>query len=93
MNADPPVDIVAVDGVDVLLHDLVTHGLGHPRGDVAQVVNNTGLGQRQGYISRMSAEITSYLIVQQLVRHKAATIRDVKMSIINPKHIKNIIVK
>ena len=93
MNADPPVDVVAVDGVYVLLHHLVTHGLGHPRGDVAQVVNNTGLGRRRGYISRMSAEIISYLIVQQLVRHKAAAVRDVKMSIINAKHIKYIRLK
>ena len=92
MNADPPVDVVAVDGVDVLLHHLVTHGLGHPRGDVAQVVNNTGLGRRWGYISKMS-DIISYLIVQQLVRHKAAAVRDVKMSIINAKHIKYIRVK
>ena len=89
LSADSPVDVVAVDGVDVLLHHLVTHGLGHPRGDVAQVMNNTGLGRRRGYISsRMSAEISSYLVVQQLVRHKAAAVRDVKMSIINPKHIK-----
>ena len=88
LSADSPVDVVAVDGVDVLLHHLVTHGLGHPRGDVAQVMNNTGLGGRWEYISRMSPEIRSYLVVQQLVRHKAAAIRDVKMSIINPKHIK-----
>ena len=84
MTTDSPVDVVAVDGVDVFLHDLVTHGLGHPRGDVAQVMNNTGLGGRWGYISRLSVEISSYLIVQQLVRHKAAAVRDVKMSIINP---------
>ena len=84
MTTDPPVDVVAVDGVDVLLHHLVTHGLGHPRGDVAQVMNNTGLGRRRGYISRLSVEISSYLVVQQLVRHKAAAIREVKMSIINP---------
>ena len=84
MDAGPPVDIVAVDGVNILLHDLVTHGLGHPRGDVAQVMNNTGLGGRWGYISRLSVEISSYLVVQQLVRHKAAAVRDVKMSIINP---------
>ena len=43
LNPDSPVDIVAVDGVDVVLHDLVTHSLGHPRGDVTQVVNDTGL--------------------------------------------------
>ena len=84
MTTDPTVVVVAVDGVDVFLHDLVTHGLGHPRGDVAQVMNNTGLGGRWEYISRMSAEISSYLVVQQLVRHKAAAVRDVKMSIINP---------
>ena len=88
LSADSPVDVVAVDGVDVLLHHLVTHGLGHPRGDVAQVMDNTGLGGRWGYISRLSVEISSYLVVQQLVRHKAAAVRDVKMSIINPKHIK-----
>ena len=49
MNPDPPVDIVAVDGVDVVFHDLVTHGLGHPWGDVAQVVNNTRLARDGGY--------------------------------------------
>ena len=27
----------------------------------------------------------SHLIVEQLVRHKAAAIRDVKMSVINPR--------
>ena len=62
MTTDPPVDVVAVDGVDVLLHHLVTHGLGHPRGDVAQVMNNTGLGQRWDYISSMSPGITSYVL-------------------------------
>ena len=39
-SSDPPVNIVAVDGVDIFLHDLVTHSLGHPRGDVTQVVND-----------------------------------------------------
>ena len=43
LNPDPPVDIVTVDGVDVVLHDLVTHSLGHARGDVTQVMNDTGL--------------------------------------------------
>ena len=43
LNPDSPANIVAVDGVDVVLHDLVTHSLGHPRGDVTQVVNDTGL--------------------------------------------------
>ena len=38
-----PVDVVAVDGVDVGLHDLIAHGLGDAGGDVAQVVDHTGL--------------------------------------------------
>ena len=40
-----PVDVVAVDGVDVGLHDLIAHGLGDAGGDVAQVVDHAGLEQ------------------------------------------------
>ena len=38
-----PVDVVAVDGVDVGLHDLITHRLGDAGGDVAEVVDHAGL--------------------------------------------------
>ena len=41
-----PVDVVAVDGVDVGLHDLIAHGLGDAGGDVAQVVDHAGLEQK-----------------------------------------------
>ena len=37
------VDIVAVDGVDVVLHDPVAVLLGDPGGDVAQVMDHTRL--------------------------------------------------
>ena len=38
-----PVDVVAVDGVDVGLHDLIAHRLGDAGGDVAKVVDHAGL--------------------------------------------------
>ena len=39
------VNIVAVDCVDILLHNFVTSRLGHSRCDVAQVMNYTRLNK------------------------------------------------
>ena len=52
-----PVDVVAVDGVDVGLHDLIAHGLGDAGGDVAEVVDHTGLKQLVDMKIKLETEI------------------------------------
>ena len=37
------VDIVAVDGVDVVLHDSITRVFGDSRSDVAEIMDDAGL--------------------------------------------------
>ena len=59
------VDIVAVDGVDVVLHDSITRVFGDSRSYVAEIMDDAGL------------------IVEKIVRDKAAAIRDVEMPIFN----------
>ena len=59
------VDIVAVDGVDVILHDSITRVFGDSRSYVAEIMDDAGL------------------IVEKIVRDKAAAIRDVEMPIFN----------